>query len=154
MLKFPADDPCLDLTDLFVFASPKRPDKTVLILDVDPFMTGADFQPEAVYRINVDNDDDAQADVAISFVYSESNDGVQKATVYYATGIPARQPEPVGEVLIEDTPARCDAMATPVEPADVGYSAGSVATRSSPAARARSTTTNSPAATRSPARTS
>jgi len=42
MLKFPGDDPRLDLTDLFVFASPESPGKTVLIFDVNPFMTGAD----------------------------------------------------------------------------------------------------------------
>jgi len=42
MLKFPGDDARLDLTDLFLFASPQSPDKTVLIFDVNPFMTGAD----------------------------------------------------------------------------------------------------------------
>ena len=34
MLKFPGDDPRLDLTDNFVFASPERPGKTVLILSL------------------------------------------------------------------------------------------------------------------------
>ena len=34
MLKFPGDDPRLDLTDLFVFASPEHAGKTVLIFDV------------------------------------------------------------------------------------------------------------------------
>jgi len=77
MLKFPGDDPRLDLTDLFVFASPQVPDKTVLILDVNPFMTGADFHPEAVYRINVDSDGDVQADAAFSFVFSECNGSIQ-----------------------------------------------------------------------------
>ena len=52
MLKFPGDDARLDLTDLYVFASPERAGKTVLIVDVNPFMTGADFHPDAVYRIN------------------------------------------------------------------------------------------------------
>jgi hypothetical protein len=37
MLKFPGDDARLDLTDLFVFASPENPGKTVVILDVNPF---------------------------------------------------------------------------------------------------------------------
>ena len=115
MLKFPADDPRLDLTDLFVFTSPQNAGKTVLILDVNPFMTGADFHPDAVYRINIDNDSDVQADVAFSFVYSDSNDGAQTATVYYATGTQAREPEPGGEVLIESAPVGFDAMARPVE---------------------------------------
>ena len=41
MLKFPGDDPRLDLTDLFVFASPEHAGKTVLIFDVNPFMPAA-----------------------------------------------------------------------------------------------------------------
>jgi Domain of unknown function (DUF4331) len=115
MLKFPGDDARLDLTDLFVFASPEKPGKTVLIFDVNPFMTGPDFHPDAVYRINVDNDGDTQADVAFSFVFSESNGDGQTGTVYYATGSQAREPEPAGEVLIEGTPVGFDETAKPVE---------------------------------------
>jgi Domain of unknown function (DUF4331) len=115
MLKFPGDDARLDLTELFVSASPQSPGKMVLIIDVNPFMTGADFHPEGVYRINVDNDGDARADAAFSFVYSESQGGAQTGTVYYATGSQARDPEPVGELLIEGTPVGFDAMARPVE---------------------------------------
>jgi Domain of unknown function (DUF4331) len=115
MLKFPGDDARLDLTDLFLFASPQSAGKTVLILDVNPFMTGADFHPEAVYRINIDNDGDTQADIAFSFVFSESSGGAQTGTVYYARGSQAREPEPVGKVLIEGIPVGFDAMAKPVE---------------------------------------
>jgi Domain of unknown function (DUF4331) len=114
MLKFPGEDPRLDLTDLYMFASPESAGKTVLILDVNPFMTGADFNPDAVYRINVDNDGDTQADAAFSFVYAPSNGGAQTGTVYYATGSDARQPEPVGDVLIEGMPVDFDATAKPV----------------------------------------
>ncbi len=115
MLKFPGDDAHLDLTDLFVFASPHNPGKTVLIVDVNPFMTGADFHPEGVYRLNVDTDGDAHADAAFSFVFSESNGGAQTGTVYYAIGSAAREPEPVGEVLIEGVPVGFDAIAKPVQ---------------------------------------
>jgi Domain of unknown function (DUF4331) len=115
MLKFPGDDARLDLTDLFVFASPENAGKTVLIFDVNPFMTGADFNPEAVYRLNVDNDGDTRADVAFSFVFSESDDGAQSGTVHYATGSQAREAEPAGEVLIEGVPVGFDAMAKPVQ---------------------------------------
>jgi Domain of unknown function (DUF4331) len=115
MLKFPGDDARLDLTDLFVFSSPENAGKTVLIFDVNPLMTGADFHPDGVYRINVDNDGDLQADVAFSFVFSESNGEAQTGTVYYATGSEARQPEPSGRVLIEGTPVGWDETAEPVE---------------------------------------
>jgi hypothetical protein len=79
------------LTDLFLFASPETAGKTVLIFNVNPFMTGADFNPEAVYRLNVDNDGDTQADVAFSFVYSESSEGAQTGTVSVARGSQARE---------------------------------------------------------------
>src|SRR6476659_6714525 len=118
MLKFPGDDARLDLTDLFLFASPQSAGKTVLILDVNPFMTGADFHPDGVYRINVDNDGDTEADVAFSFVFSESSDGVQTGTVYYARGSQARDAEPVGEVLIEGISVDFDAMTKPVDVGD------------------------------------
>jgi hypothetical protein len=115
MLKFPGDDARLDLTDLYLFASPQSAGKTVLILNVNPFMTGADFHPDGVYRINVDNDGDTQADVAFTFVFSESNGGAQTGTVYYATGNETRDPEPAGKVLIEGIPVDFDATAKPVQ---------------------------------------
>jgi len=113
-LTFPGDDARLDLTDLFVFLAPDNPDKTVLIIDVNPFMTGSEFHPDGVYRINIDNDADLQADVAFTFVFSRPKDGRQTATAYYATGNQARQPEPAGDVLIEATPVGFDATAQPV----------------------------------------
>jgi Domain of unknown function (DUF4331) len=64
-----------------------------------------------VYRINIDNDGDAEADVAFSFVYSDSNNGPQTGAVYYATG----EPEPVGSALIDGVPVGFDSMAKPVE---------------------------------------
>src|SRR4029079_14989553 len=100
MLKFPGDDARLDLTDLFMFASPENAGKTALIFDLHPFMTGPDFPPDALYRINVDNDGDTQADVAFSFTFSRSNGGSQTGTVHYATGSQTREPRPAGEVPV------------------------------------------------------
>ncbi len=70
-LKHPGDDARLDLTDLFVFAAPDDPDRTVLIMDANPFAKGDGFHPDAVYRFNIDTDGDALADVAFSFTFSE-----------------------------------------------------------------------------------
>jgi hypothetical protein len=47
----PRDDPRLDLTAPFVFASAQTPSKTALIFDVNAFVTGADFGPETVQRL-------------------------------------------------------------------------------------------------------
>src|SRR3954447_9704568 len=79
-IKFPGGDARLDLTDLFVFQAPDDPGRTVLIMDSNPFMTGSEFHPDAVYRINIDNDGDVQADVAFTFVFSQPQNGRQTAT--------------------------------------------------------------------------
>ena len=166
-LKFPGDDARLDLTDLFVFQAPANPEhhrtlfhrhqpgKTVLIIDANPFMTGGpEFHPDAVHRINVDNDGDLHADVAFSFTFSEPTDGKQTATAYYATGSQARQP---------GRPARCSSRTrrsastpprSPSRPAIVGCSSASAAIRSSPTPKAPCTDSSGPGSTRSPARTS
>jgi hypothetical protein len=44
-LKHPGDDARLDLTDLFVFAAPDHPDRTVLIMNANPFTNGDGFHP-------------------------------------------------------------------------------------------------------------
>jgi hypothetical protein len=124
-LRFPGDDVRLDLTDLFVFQSPADPARTVLIIDVNPFTTGisamppflmkSEFHPDGVYRINIDNDGDARADAAFTFVFSEFRDGTQTGTAYYATGQPAQQPEPAGDVLASALPVGFDAAVRPVQ---------------------------------------
>ncbi len=114
-LKTPGDDARLDLTDLFVFQAPGHPDRTVLIMDSNPFTMGNGFHPDAVYRFNIDTNGDQLADVALSFVFSEVTDGRQMATARYATGSDARMREPIGEVLIEATPVGLDGTCRPVQ---------------------------------------
>jgi hypothetical protein len=114
-LTHPGDDARLDLTDLFVFAAPDTPDRTVLIMDSNPFTKGNGFHPDAVYRFNIDTDGDALADAAFSFTFSEYDNGRQTATAYYATGSEAQTREPRGDMLIEATPVGFDANATPVQ---------------------------------------
>ncbi|HXW34922.1 MAG TPA: DUF4331 family protein [Acidimicrobiales bacterium] len=128
-LKSPGGDARLDLTDLFVFQAHDAPDKTVLIMDCDPFLGGSEFHPQAVYRLNIDNNDDALADAAFSFVFSEPERKMQFATAYYATGQDAQDPEPGGEVLIQSTPVGFDAAAMPV---DIGLCRMFVGVRSDP----------------------
>src|SRR3979411_3396092 len=93
-LRFPGDDTRLDLTDVYAFRSTEDPGKTVLIIDSNPtvrppielpptVITSRDFHPGAVYRINVDTDGDAQADVAFTFTFSALEHGAQTAPGYY-----------------------------------------------------------------------
>jgi hypothetical protein len=128
-LKFPGDDRRLDLTDLFVFTSPDDPGKTVLIIDSNPTSapppmpastTGPEFYPGAVYRINIDTDGDAHADVAFTFTFSEYENGSQTGTAWYATGAEAGQPEPAGQVLAESIQVSFDGTAQPVMVTDPG----------------------------------
>ena len=98
----PEGDPRLDLTDLYVFPAPGDPARIVLILNANTFAGAAAFHPDAAYRINVDNDGDAETDVAISFVFSEPDDGRQRATVLLAKGAEARSLEAAGEPIIRD----------------------------------------------------
>ena len=116
-LKFPGDDRRLDLTDLFVFASPDDQGKTMLIMDSNPTsapppipapVTGPEFYPGAIYRINIDTDGDNHADVAFSFTFSEYQDGKQTGAAYYATGPAARQPGTAGEPLVSFIPVSFD----------------------------------------------
>ena len=123
-LKFPGDDRRLDLTDVFMFTSADDPDKTVLIMDSNPTsapppipapVTGPEFYPGAVYRINIDTDGDNHADIAFTFVFSDLEDGKQTGNAWYATGAQARQPEPAGEMIAESFPVSFDGTARPVE---------------------------------------
>jgi hypothetical protein len=143
-LKFPGDDRRLDMTDLFVFRAPEgeqhhgllhrhQPGTTVLILDSNPTsapppipapVTGPEFYPGAIYRINVDTDGDNQADVAFSFVFSGYEDGKQTGTAWYATGAQARQAEAGGEVLAETIPVSFDGTAQPVQAGRIRLFAG------------------------------
>jgi hypothetical protein len=118
-LKHPGDDARLDLTDLFVFAATDNPDRTVLIMNSNPFTKGNGFHPDAVYRFNIDTDGDSLADVAFSFTFSPYDNGRQTATAYYTTGPDAQTREPRGEVLLEATEVGFDAMATPVQAGQV-----------------------------------
>ena len=105
---------------------------TVLIIDSNPTSapppipaptTGPEFHPDAVYRINVDTDGDAQADIAFTFTFSEYQDGTQTGTAWYATGSQARQPEPAGEQLTESLPVSFDGTARPVQAGTIRLSA-------------------------------
>ena len=88
-LKFPGDDRRLDLTDVFTFTSADDAGTTVLIMDSNPTsapppipapVTGPEFYPGAVYRINIDTDGDNHADIAFTFEFSEYENGRQTGT--------------------------------------------------------------------------
>ncbi|MEV4472011.1 DUF4331 family protein [Nonomuraea sp. NPDC049504] len=97
----PLGDQRLDLCDLYAFQAPGDPGRTVLILNANP---NADaLHPDAVYRLNIDNDGDYLTDIAFSWVFGEPEpDGSQTYSVYLATGEQARDPEPGGTEIVKD----------------------------------------------------
>src|SRR5215472_12184492 len=123
-LKSPGDDPRLDLVDLYAFRAPADRGKTVLIMDVDPFRTDSMFHPDAVYRINIDNDGDAQAEAALRFVFSRPEHGSQAGRAYYSTGRQAREAQPAAENLLAAINVSEGGAAQPVRSGTARFFAG------------------------------
>ncbi len=98
----PLGDQRLDLCDLYAFQSPNDPARTVLILNANPFAEAPAFHPDAVYRLNIDNDGDCLTDIAISYVFSQPVNSRQTANVFVAKGAEAHSPEAVGTKVIAD----------------------------------------------------
>src|ERR1700730_9536576 len=96
----PLGDQRLDLCDLYAFQSPKDPSRTVIILNANP---NADaLHPDAIYRLNIDNDGDLLTDIAISYVFSKPQNGKQTFNVFLAKGAESRSPEAVGKKIVSD----------------------------------------------------
>jgi len=96
----PLGDQRLDLCDLYAFQSPADPARTVIILNANP---NADaLHPDAIYRLNIDNDGDCLTDIAISYVFSAPQNGKQTVNVFVAKGAEARSVEAVGTKIIAD----------------------------------------------------
>jgi Domain of unknown function (DUF4331) len=96
----PLGDQRLDLCDLYAFQAPADPSTTVLILNANP--TADALHPDAIYRLNIDNDGDCLTDIAISYVFSPPQNGKQTANVFIAKGAESRSVEAVGTKIIAD----------------------------------------------------
>src|SRR6516164_2480654 len=96
----PLGDQRLDLCDLYAFQSPADKNRTVIILNANP---NADaLHPDAIYRLNIDNDGDYLTDIAFSYVFSKPQNGRQTVSVFAATGSESRSAEAVGTKIIAD----------------------------------------------------
>ena len=103
----PLGDQRLDLCDLYAFQSPTDPSRTVIILNANP---NADaLHPDAIYRLNIDNDGDLLTDIAISYVFSKPQNGKQTFNVFLAKGAESRSAEAVGKKIV----SRCRGLVRP-----------------------------------------
>src|SRR5262249_28337862 len=96
----PLGDQRLDLCDLYAFQSPADKSRTVIILNANP---NADaLHPDAIYRLNIDNDGDYLTDIAFSYVFSKPQNGRQNVTVHAAQGAETRPGGPPDTKIIAD----------------------------------------------------
>lgn len=82
-LTSPAMDARVDITDHYAFQKPGDPDRTVLILNVNPLapMNAQDFRHNAVYETLVDTNGDARPDIAFRYRFTRKENGRQFARV-------------------------------------------------------------------------
>src|SRR5438128_8868501 len=83
-LNSPAMDARVDITDLYAFQKPDAPDRTILILNVNPLAPAhaAEFRSDAVYETLVDTNGDAKPEIVFQYLFTAKNDlGEQFATV-------------------------------------------------------------------------
>lgn len=99
----PLGDQRLDLCDLYAFQSPTDPARTVIILNGNPRADA--LHPDAIYRLNIDNDGDCLTDIAFSYVFSKPEGEKQTVSVFVARGSEARSAEVVGTKVIADAEA-------------------------------------------------
>src|SRR5215469_6767018 len=66
-------DRSADITDWYAFVSYDHPDRVTMILNVDPFLEPANgpnyfpFDPNVLYEMKVDNDQDGKEDITFQF---------------------------------------------------------------------------------------
>jgi len=119
----PLGDQRLDLCDLYAFQAPSDPSRTVIILNANP---NADaLHPDAIYRVNIDNDGDYLTDIAFSYVFSKPNNGKQTFSVFMAKGAESRSPEAVGTKIVSDAAVSFDPKPNIVKAGSCTFFAGS-----------------------------
>ena len=109
---FPRGDARLDMTDLYAFAKPGDPSKSIIVLNVHPSFrldspeptTREPFKPGALYEIKIDTNGDAVTDLTYSVQFASSGDGKQTATVRRLQGKQAAGMGEEGEVIVQQAP--------------------------------------------------
>ncbi len=119
----PLGDQRLDLCDLYAFQSPADPARTAIILNANP--SADQFHPDAIYRLNIDNDGDCLTDIAFTYVFSPLKDGRQTASVFVAKGAESRSVEPVGTKIVADAEVSFGARPNIVRSGSYTFFAGS-----------------------------
>jgi hypothetical protein len=83
-LMSPAMDARVDITDHYAFQKPDHPERTILILNVNPLAPthAAEFRSNAVYETLVDTNGDAQPEIVLQYTFTpKDSNGAQFASV-------------------------------------------------------------------------
>ncbi|HLX57904.1 MAG TPA: DUF4331 family protein [Ktedonobacteraceae bacterium] len=125
-LMSPNMDAEIDITDHYAFQKPGNPDKSILILNVNPLAPtlANSFESGAIYEIKVDTDADAVAEVAFRITFSPNDNGNQTATVRRVTGNAAAGVGTEGHIIIENAPVNFDSSVTITEHGPYKFYAG------------------------------
>lgn len=126
-----SQDPVADATDFYMFLSPDKPDTVTMIANYVPFEYPGggpnfnSFGDDVLYRINIDNNADAQADITYDLIFKTT---VKNGNTFlYNTGPVTSLTDDTLNVVQTYTLSRTDAGGThtlgsnlPVAPARVG----------------------------------
>ncbi len=98
-------DHAADITDFYAFVSYDHPDRVTFIMNVDPFLEPSNgpnffpFDPNVLYQIRIDNNNDAVQDVTIDVQFQTQIRAPQLFTGFAGAGAgidaPANSPAPV-----------------------------------------------------------
>jgi hypothetical protein len=118
------EDPVADLTDVYAFVSPDRPDSTTLVMNVDPFQLPgggpnfSKFGDDVLYEFNIDNTGDAVADIKYQYrfkttygnpetflyntnqVTSVNDPDLNRKQTYTLTEVRGKESKPIGQNLL------------------------------------------------------
>jgi hypothetical protein len=105
-LMSPDSNPKTDITDIYAFQKPGDPDKSILVLNVNPLAPtlATAFESNGLYELKIDTDGDARAEIAFRIAFTPVTDGQQWATVRRVVGEDANADENGGEVIIKHAP--------------------------------------------------
>ncbi|GAA5193606.1 hypothetical protein GCM10023322_56030 [Rugosimonospora acidiphila] len=119
-------DPRSHITDLYVFQKPGDDNKTILVMNINPYspITADAVDPESVYEFGVDTDADAVIDIAFRMRFSPVEADSQTASVHLATGQRAAADLNAGETIIKDAPVTFGAQPHITTAGDVRFFGG------------------------------
>jgi hypothetical protein len=115
-----------DITDIYAFQKPGDPDKSILVLDVNPLAPtlANEFESNGLYELKIDTDANALAEIVFRIQFTSVANGRQYATVRRDVGSQANLDENGGAVVIRNAPVSFTSEALITESGEYKFFAG------------------------------